>query len=136
MGRACRGRPVSSSITFDTGALLAIERNTARAKALVAALNRSETAILVPAGVLAQAYRGTARQHALNAFLKLGNVHVLPLDTAAALRAGILCGERGTSDVVDASVVICANVHDGTKVVTSDPDDLAHLDPKLRLEVL
>jgi predicted nucleic acid-binding protein len=89
--------------------------------------------VFIPAGVLAQVFRGTARQHALNAFLKLGNVHIVPLDTATAMRAGILCGESETSDIVDASVVICAHEHGGTKVVTSDPDELTHLDPKLRI---
>ena len=49
-----------------------------------------------------------------------------------ARQAGQLCGVTGTSDVIDASVVLCAREH-GHTVVTSDPDDLRRLDPKLDL---
>lgn len=38
----------------------------------------------------------------------------------------------GTADVVDAHVAICAN-RARQQVVTSDPDDLARLDPQLGL---
>jgi hypothetical protein len=52
-----------------------------------------------------------------------------------ARQAGALCGRAGTSDVVDASVVLVAQMH-GHAVVTSDPGDLAKLDPTLRLIVV
>jgi hypothetical protein len=38
----------------------------------------------------------------------------------------------GTSDIVDAHVVICGR-RAGQQVVTSDPDDLERLDPSLPL---
>jgi hypothetical protein len=46
--------------------------------------------------------------------------------------AGELCGRSGTTDVVDASVVIAAWAH-GRIVVTSDPDDIGRLDPTLTI---
>lgn len=39
---------------------------------------------------------------------------------------GQLCGRAGTSDVVDAAVVLTAHALGGA-VVTSDPDDIARL---------
>ena len=49
-----------------------------------------------------------------------------------ARAAGQLCGARGTSDVVDASVVLCARARKHA-VVTSDVGDLRRLDPALPL---
>jgi hypothetical protein len=39
---------------------------------------------------------------------------------------------RGTSDVIDASVVICARRQNGP-IATTDADDLRHLDESARL---
>ncbi len=47
----------------------------------------------------------------------------------------MLLARRGCSDVVDASVVLCARTH-GQGVLTSDPDGLRRLDPDLLLEVI
>ena len=41
----------------------------------------------------------------------------------------------GTSDVVDAHVVVCAR-RSAQRVVTSEPDDLSRLDPTLDLIVV
>jgi predicted nuclease of predicted toxin-antitoxin system len=46
---------------------------------------------------------------------------------------GILCGRAGTSDAVDASVVLTAR-RERAVVVTSDADDLHRLDPTLAVE--
>jgi len=40
----------------------------------------------------------------------------------------VACAVSHTKDVIDASVVLCARAH-GTAIVTSDPQDLARLDP-------
>jgi len=55
------------------------------------------------------------------------------LDQILAEAAGALCGRAGTSDVIDASVVLTAR-RERARVVTSDVDDLRHLDPDLPLE--
>ncbi len=46
--------------------------------------------------------------------------------------AGQLCGLRGTSDVIDASVVLCARRRKH-RILTSDVSDLTHLDPSIAL---
>jgi hypothetical protein len=43
---------------------------------------------------------------------------------------GVVCGRAGTTDVVDASVVVCARQR-GHQVVTGDPGDLLSIDPDL-----
>lgn len=63
-------------------------------------------------------------------FLRLPAVAVVALDEPEARAAGALCGQARTTDVINASVVICARSRDHT-VVSSDPDDLAALDPAL-----
>jgi hypothetical protein len=64
----------------------------------------------------------------------LGNraVSVADLTGARARAVGELCGKRGTSGMVGASVVILARQVGGL-VVTSDPDNLRALDPQLAL---
>jgi predicted nucleic acid-binding protein len=49
-----------------------------------------------------------------------------------ATNVGRLLAASGTSDIVDAHVVICAR-RTGQQVVTSDPGDLRLLDPAVRL---
>lgn len=46
-----------------------------------------------------------------------------------------LIAARRTSDVLDAHVVICTR-RAGQPIVTSDPDDLAQLDPGARLIIV
>ena len=89
-------------------------------------------AAAVPAGVLAQAWRGGARQARVARLLRASVTTVVSLDRGAALRTGALCAAAGTSDVVDASVAVCAQER-GHAVVTTDPGDLRALDPALRL---
>ena len=119
-------------VTLDTGALIAIERGDRRLQALLDEASAASADIAVPAGVVAQAWRGSLRQARLARFLALHTVTTVPLDEPEARATGALCGAAGTSDVVDASVVICARAR-GHAVVTGDPDDLAALDPVLRL---
>ena len=118
--------------TLDTGALIAIDRGDRRLQALLDEASAAGAGIAVPAGVVAQAWRGSLRQARLARFLALSTVTTVPLDEAEARATGALCGRTGTSDVVDASDVICARAR-GHAVVTGDPDDLAALDLALRL---
>jgi hypothetical protein len=64
--------------------------------------------------------------------LRSEEVEIIPLDELLARSCGELCGATGTSDVIDASVVILARErHD--PIVTSDPRDLRRLDPQARI---
>jgi hypothetical protein len=122
--------------TLDTGSLIALERGDEVVDALIQRIGEMPDAIVhIPAGVAAQAFRDGRRQVRLTRLFKHPQTRVVPLDARTALVVGLLLGRRGCSDVVDASVVVCARTH-GQGVVTSDPDDLRRLDPELRLEVI
>jgi len=118
--------------SLDTGALIAIDRGDRRLQALLDEATAVGADLAVPAGVIAQAWRASRRQARLARFLALSTVTTVALDEPEAKAAGALCGRAGTSDVVDASIVICARAR-GHAVLTGDPDDLAALDPALRL---
>lgn len=119
-----------STAILDTGALIGFERNDRHVVAIVARALEHHDPLLVPAGVVAQAWRDGKRQARLARLLGAPICQVLSLDDRQARAAGQLCGTAGTSDVVDASVVIAARDRRAS-VVTSDPDDLRRLDPRL-----
>lgn len=119
-------------IILDAGALIGLERGDRRVVALLDRLRSAGSGAVVPAGVVGQVWRGGARQARLARFLRLAEVVIVPLDEDLARAAGELCGRAGTSDVVDASVVLVAH-GEGDGVVTSDPDDLRRLSPAVRL---
>ena len=125
---------MTSAITFDAGALIAIERRSRRMQALLDEIDRRDWQVAVPAGAVAQAWRGGPRQARIAALLGDERTEVVPLDDPAARAVGLLCGRSGHPDVVDVSVALCArqgNLH----VVTSDPTDLLAVDDTLILHV-
>ncbi|HEX6394358.1 MAG TPA: PIN domain-containing protein [Acidimicrobiales bacterium] len=117
---------------LDTGALVGFERNDRRVVAIVArALEHNDT-LVVPAGVVGQAWRDGARQARLARLLGSPLCEIVALDDRRAREAGQLCGVAQTSDVIDASVVVVARERDA-RVITSDPDDLRQLDRHIDL---
>ncbi|MBI4955571.1 MAG: PIN domain-containing protein [Myxococcales bacterium] len=124
-----------SGITLDTGALVAFERNDRLVVSVILRAVQRRLGVVVPAGVVGQAWRDGKRQVRLVRLLGSDAVEVEPLDDARARAAGQLCGATRTSDVVDASVVLCARTR-GHVVLTSDPDDLRRLAPELRLHAV
>ncbi len=121
-----------SGLTLDAGALIAFERNDRRVVAIVQRALDSRSLLAVPAGVVGQVWRDGGRQVRLVRLLASETVEIEALDDERARAAGQLCGVSGTSDVVDASVVLCARRR-GHGVMTSDPDDLARLDRTVRI---
>ena len=121
-----------SDVTFDAGALIAFERADRRVIAIVARALHHGDLIAVPAGVVGQVWRDGRRQARLARLLESKPVEVEALDDEHARAAGQLCGTRRTNDVIDACVARCARRRGGA-VVTSDPDDIGHLDPTLRI---
>lgn len=113
-----------SGVTLDTGALLAAERNDRSLWALIGEWARRGTAVVVPAGCLAQAWRGGSRQALLARLLNACAVDAV--DGAAAREVGVLLSASKTADVIDAHVVVGA-VRRRDVVVTSDPDDITAL---------
>lgn len=119
-----------STLTLDAGALVAFDRNDRRAVMLIVQGLAHGWRFAVPAGVVGQVWRDGRRQARLARLLGSEAVEVDPLDDRRAREAGQLCGLSGTADVIDASVVLCAQRRGG-RVATSDPDDLRRLDPRL-----
>jgi malic enzyme len=127
MGKAGLGASV-----IDAGALIAFERLDRRARA---AFRERTGPLIIPAPVLAQVWRDSARQVLLARLVQAQGTVVEPLDSARAKAAGVLLGRSGTSDVVDASVVLSARSHKAV-VLTSDPEDLRRIDPDVAIEVV
>jgi hypothetical protein len=120
-----------SGLTLDAGALIAFERNDRTVVAAIARAWERKLRLATTAGVVGQVWRDGRRQVRLARLLGSEIVEIEVLDDLRARAAGQLCGVVGTSDVIDASVVLCAGAR-GHGVLTSDPDDLRRLDPSLR----
>jgi hypothetical protein len=119
-------------LTFDTGGLIALDRNDRRVIVLLARAADTSLPITVPATALAQAIRRPERQVRLARLVRQATTAVVALDRVDATNVGRLLAASGTSDVVDAHVVICTH-RSGHRVVTSDADDLRRLDPEIQL---
>jgi rRNA-processing protein FCF1 len=61
------GKTSPQTVVLDTGALIAFERGDAKVRALVREALKTKARLVIPAGVLGQAWRGTARQVPLRA---------------------------------------------------------------------
>lgn len=120
-----------TGLTYDTGALIAAER------ADISVWEFHEQAIAagaiptVPAGVLAQAWRGGPQ--ALLSRL-LAGCEIEPFDEPEARAAGSACAQAGTSDLVDAAVVVGASTR-GDVIFTSDVGDLERIAASLGIGV-
>ncbi|MFT4035063.1 MAG: hypothetical protein QM679_05775 [Patulibacter sp.] len=125
-------RESPAGLTLDTGALLALERGDEYMRALLESAVGNDLAITVPAGVVAQAWRGGPRQARIARLLGDQKTQVIALDDVTARAVGLLCGRSGHHDVVDVHVALHARDR-SYAVVTSDPDDLTRIDPQLRI---
>lgn len=110
------------SLVYDTGALLAAERNDRRVWLIHKRALQRDAQPTVPAGALAEGWRGNAPN--LARFLDGTDVDVLTDERAR--RSGLLLAGVTGVEVVDAMVVEAA-VRLGASVLTSNHDDLAAL---------
>ena len=131
-----KGNLQGLALTLDAGALLAYERKNQSVHDRIEATLRNGGSVMVPAGVLAQVWRDRRRQVMLAKLLRADGVDVADLTENAAKASGELCGRCGTSDVIDASVVVCAQERSGSTVLTSDSRDIRHLDPTLDIRAV
>jgi hypothetical protein len=111
------------ALILDAGALVAVERRDGRVRSLIARNELRGAAMITSAGVVAQVWRGGARQ--ANVARVLGGTEVRAMDHATARRIGELLGVTRTRDVVDAHVALLA--HSDDTLLTSDPGDLKPL---------
>lgn len=112
-----------TGLTYDTGALIAAERNDRILWALHRRALERGIRPVVPAGVLGQAWGG-GPQPQLSRMLRGCRIEVL--DEPRSRAAGAACARSKTSDVTDAAVTIGAAGR-GDLVVTSDPKDLSRI---------
>ena len=90
-------------VTYDTGVLVAAERNNRQMWALDAGYLAEEVIPTVPAAVLAQSWRGGSRQASLGRLLGICDTE--PMSEDLAKDVGVLAGKSGHDDIVDVSVV-------------------------------
>lgn len=109
-------------MTFDTGALIALERNKRRAVEIFQNTFRRNEDITVPAAVVAEWWRGRTdvRDDILD------SVVVELLDPAIAKRAGEALAAVKGATAIDAIVMTSAALR-GDHVLTSDVGDLERL---------
>ena len=109
-------------ITFDTGALMALERNRQRIVEVRQAALRAGLRITVPAAVIVEWWRGRSdlREDIV------ASIHVEPLTAAIAKVAGEAIARVKGATPVDAIVMASAALR-GDLVYTSDVDDLERL---------
>jgi predicted nucleic acid-binding protein len=110
---------------YDSGALIAIDRSRDAEQVDDHKKRLAEgDHIIVPAPVAAQVVRDPRRQARL--MLTLRGCEIVPFEEDDVFPVGTLLASSGTSDVVDGLVAVMA-VKASAAVVTSDPDDIAHL---------
>lgn len=115
---------MNASYVYDAGALIAIESDDRRMWAIHKTALAQHRDIVVPAIVVGQAWRDGRRQARLARVLRTCEIEPTELETAKA--AGVLCGQAGSSDVVDATVMVTAIAH-RANIVTSDHKDITDL---------
>ncbi len=123
-------------LTLDAGALIAFDRGDERLRALLRRALATHADIAIPAGALAQAWRDGTRQANLAALVGDPRVRVEALTEQVAKAAGTLCARTGVSDVIDATVVLCARRQERGVVITGDAGDIRRLDPGLGVEAI
>jgi predicted nucleic acid-binding protein len=108
---------------YDTGALIAADRNDRNVWADHRARLEAGLVPITTAPVIAQASR-SSRQAQLRRFLR--GCDVIGFEPGQAHAVGTLLAKSGTTDVVDAHVAVTA-ARSGATIITIDPDDLEAL---------
>jgi hypothetical protein len=125
-------------VTYDTGALIAGERNDHRMWALHVGFFAEEVVPVVPAPVLAERWRGGSRQASLARLL--GGCDVEPMSVEQARRVGELVGRARLEDIVNVTVVKGAVRRGGDAVVTSNRAHIRQVadaaGQRLRIEIV
>lgn len=111
------------NLVLDAGALIGIDRDDRRTAGLIELGRRSGATLVTSAPVVAQAWRGSARQARLARLPSMIDIRAAQLVDARA--AGELLTATGTADVVDALLAVLAVP--GDQLLTSDPADLTAL---------
>lgn len=106
-------------VTFDTGALIGLERRTERMKAVIARIAVRQLPLTIPSVVIAEWYREQRDAKRIIALAKT----IEPVTGTLAELAGKALRTTGGSNAVDA-IVMASAAQRGDVVYTSDVDDL------------
>jgi predicted nucleic acid-binding protein len=100
-----------------------------RAVAVLEVAHEKQAKVRVPAPVLAEVCRGSARDAAVDLALQGRGIHVVDLTRTMARMAGALLSraKMGSAHAVDAFVVATAASFESAVIATHDPDDLERL---------
>ncbi len=113
-------------LILDAGAVIALSRSEARARAVLAAAVEAGADVSIPAVVVAETVRGVAADAPVNRVVKaVGEVDVAT--EAIGRTAGRLLGETRSNSTIDAIVVATAVEATGAVILTGDPKDLGAL---------
>lgn len=118
-------------VTFDTGALVGLERRTERMKAVLALVAARRLPVTIPAVVVAEWYRGQRDWRRVLALAQW----VEPTTEALARIAGTALRATKRANAIDA-IVMASAAQRGDVVYTSDVSDLqalARIFPEVRV---
>jgi hypothetical protein len=110
-----------SALILDAGALLAVDRGERAMMARLRVAQQRGLELRSNAMVVAQVWRG--RQ--VNLARVLRGVDLRSVSHIEGREAGVLLAEAGTTDPIDATVVLLAAP--GDRILTSNPEDLTRL---------
>ncbi len=116
----------SERLVLDSGAIIALARNDARARSVLQAAWEAGAKVSIPVVVLAETVRGRRDDAPVNRIVKaVGDfIEVTQQDGRTA---GHLLGDTGMSSTIDAIVVASADRTGGGAILTGDPGDLRRL---------
>jgi predicted nucleic acid-binding protein len=122
---------------LDAGALIALERRLPLMLDILDTALSGKAEIILPRTVLAQVWRGTAKQANVARLVSLslrgrGTVIIDELTPERAREIGVKIGAVHHPDIVDVHVALVA-AERGHAVLTSDDADIAKIDPTLVL---
>ena len=132
------GQAAPQRLILDSGAVIALSRNDARARAALAAAHEVGVRVSIPSVVVAETVRGTARDAPVNRVINAVG-EVLSVDEQVGRLAGALLGSTKCGSTIDAVVVAVSIGVGGAVILTGDPDDLENLaadHPEVMIESL
>jgi predicted nucleic acid-binding protein len=126
---------VAQALILDSEALHALAQARSRgaladrARAILQVAYEERALVRVPAPVLAEVFRGGARDAAINRLLGGRGIGVIELSASCARRAGALLARSklASSHAVDAFVVATALSFGSAVIATGDPKDFKRL---------
>ena len=125
-GTRRESRKAPQRLILDSGAVIALARGHARARALLARAQELRAPVEIPVVVVAETVRGGPRDAPVNRVLKaIGSVP--DAREVHGRTAGHLLATARSAGTIDALVIAHAVVSGGAHILTGDRDDLERL---------